>query len=124
MQDDSIISFFTKTEAESICRAYQHLDKQPYIIDGITNGLIECVAVSPFDDINKWYFLQEYKSCRHPVKALQFYKPTFFDVILILQIDGDEDLSFEDIRKYLIKRGERLSAMILSDKGSSNGRPY
>jgi hypothetical protein len=103
-----IISSFTKRKAEAICRAYQYLDKQPYVIDGITTGFIECVAVSPFDNVNKWYFLHEYTSCKHPVKALEFYKTIFFDVLLILKMDGEEDLSFEDIREYLQKRGESL----------------
>lgn len=109
----NIIPFFSKRTAEAICSAYAHLDKQPYIINGVRKGLIECVAVSPFDDVNKWHFLQEYTNCRHPVKALAFYKPTFFDVILILQIDGEKDLSFEDIRTYLAKCGESLPAAFL-----------
>ncbi len=109
MQDHIIIPFFTRRTAEAICRKYCHLDKQPYIIKGVTEGMIECVAVSPFDDVNKWHFLNEYKSCNHLVKALEFYKPSFFDVILILQIDGEEELRFEDIRTYLSKRGESLS---------------
>jgi hypothetical protein len=103
-----IVTSFTKRKAEAICRAYQYLDKQPYTINGVTTGLIECVAVSPFDNVNKWYFVHEYTSCRHPVKALEFYKTIFFDVLLVLNIDGEDELTFEDIREYLRKCGESL----------------
>lgn len=114
MSDTRIIPFFNRSTAEAICKAYTYLDKQPYIVSGIRRGIIECVAVSPFDDLNKMHFLNEYKSCKDPVKALQFYTPTFFDVILILQIDGEGDLSYEDIRTYLGKRGESLAPDLLS----------
>ena len=100
LQDNIIASAYTRMEAQDICDAYQYLEKQPYKENGITLGMVDCVAVAPFDNLNKWLFLHEYVDCKHPQKALAFYMPPYFDVLIILLM-ANGNLSFQDIDTYV-----------------------
>jgi hypothetical protein len=75
----------TRAEAGEALREWQPMEGMPFYEDGGVLGVIECVAVSPHDTINKWIFLHFYADCRDPGKALNFYKVPFFDVILIIR---------------------------------------
>ena len=78
---------------------------QPFYKDGVQWGIIECVAVSPYDDINKWIFLQFYKDYKCPKKALEYYGVPYFDVLLLAQSIGRAgEYLYQSVNSYLQKR--------------------
>ena len=92
-------SCFTRDEAEMICYQYQSLVGKPYSSDRYSVAAIECVAVVPFDNLNKWFFIYLYEDNGDPETALSFYESEQYDVILISRIRGE--ITFVDIRTYM-----------------------
>ena len=74
------------SEALTIRDIYQHLTNEPYLENGEAKGQIVSVAISPFDEINKWVFLQHFIESRNAEKALEYYHAPFYDVILIVSV--------------------------------------
>jgi hypothetical protein len=77
---------YTMSEALAIRDIYQHLAGMPYVENGEPKGQITNVVISPFDEINKWVFLQHYMESWNADKALEYYKAPFYDVILIISV--------------------------------------
>lgn len=96
---------YTKDEANDICEHYTYLIGTSYIEELKTKGIIECVTIAPYDDLNKWIFFQSYLENRDPVKAIKYYQVPFFDVILIVLPDNGPRF-FKSIRNYQVYRGE------------------
>jgi len=95
---------FSFEQARSICSMYRHLVGTSFQT-GSTQWLpIECVAISPHDDINKWLFVSFYQDTKDQVKALSFYKPPYYDVIVIARSARNvSELTFEDLRSFLVR---------------------
>lgn len=91
--------------AQALHSSYQHLVGSTYAKDNEDIARIIEVAIAPFDDINKWLFLNNYTVTNDVVKALQFYQPPFYDVIAILKPFESDKLSYVDIRTYLQQAG-------------------
>lgn len=70
-------------KARELSEQYQHLVGSPFMFTNNDWDNIECVTISPYDEINKWVFIHHYKDEGCPKKALEFYKVPFYDVILI-----------------------------------------
>lgn len=70
------------TEARRLCDRYQYLTGREL---GRPWGKVHKVVVSPWDEINKHIFFQQYKRTFCEVAALSFYQVPFFDVSIILK---------------------------------------
>ncbi|HXS35163.1 MAG TPA: hypothetical protein VN721_00570 [Flavipsychrobacter sp.] len=89
----------TLIEAKAICKDFQHLVGKEFDKSGT---VIECVIVSPLDDINKWIFSQYYLEKRNNVEALKYYSGPYYDILIIASIKaGDKTCKYKDLRSYL-----------------------
>jgi len=102
-------SYFNRDQAEMISYQYQSLVGKPYSYDKYNAGVIECVAVVPFDNLNKWFFIYLYEENDDPETALSFYESEQFDVILISRINGE--ITFIDIRTYMAAHHIKADAL-------------
>lgn len=92
-------------EAKKLCAAYQHLVGKE-VHGGAGRSVIESVAVVPFDDINKWIFLEYFIEHKDVSKAMDFYKVPYYDVALIVR-DKQNKAGYIEIRKHIDdKQGE------------------
>lgn len=87
-------------QALALSGKYQHLVGKEFITEDGAAGIIEAVAISPFDDINKWIFLEFYKESRSVKKALEYYQYPYYDVLIITKTEPGVKPLFEDIRTY------------------------
>ncbi|MBA3828346.1 MAG: hypothetical protein H0X33_05375 [Taibaiella sp.] len=94
---------FTLTQARAICRDFQYLVNEHFYRD-YSNHIVACVVVSPFDDINKWMFINNYMSVGSAAKALSNYYVPYYDVVIIGNSKADEAPPYCDIRTYLANR--------------------
>ena len=88
------------SEAITLCDVYQHLKGEAYVENGEVKGQIISVAISPFDEINKWVFLQHFIESRNESQALEYYKSPFYDVILVVSVQN-LPLFYVQARQYV-----------------------
>jgi hypothetical protein len=86
----------TLNEARLLCKEYEFM--QGRSLDN-KDVVVECVTISPADDINKWIFLHHYGTTHDTDKALDFYKVPFFDVIFITRC-GEGHLSYITLNSF------------------------
>lgn len=95
--ENVVSAAFTRSQANAVCKGYQHLVGTEYTGNEFT-GTIECVCVAPFDDVNKYIFMEFYRDCRNAEKALEFYLVPFFDVVVIIRHFKNNKLAFARVR--------------------------
>lgn len=92
---------FSLKEAVRFCQKYARLI---FKLGGIGKE-VDCVAISPYDKLNKHLFLDIYKQTGSPSQSLAFYKGHDYDVIVIFKSRAcAKDLSFEDALTFLEAR--------------------
>ena len=90
-------------QAKAICRDFQHLVGKEFDENG---KIIECIAVSPYDDINKWIFSQYFLEKRNCIDALKYYAGPYYDVLVIAAPQlGDKICTYTDLSSYLADNG-------------------
>ncbi len=87
-------------QARKICKHYQFLKGRILAARSDLSEPILHVVVAPYDELNKWIFLQNFSECGDSEQALEFYKPPYFDVILIARFKHQEGYYFQDLRTY------------------------
>ncbi len=98
---------YTLSEAQKISREYQHLIG--HVFDAGKNTLIDCVAVSPFDQVNKNRFLIYYLLFDDAHIALQQdYNGMLFDVVVIAGASNGDEMVHDDIHTWLVRNGALL----------------
>lgn len=92
---------YTQAEAEALCKEYQNLVGRPF--GRGSNLVIECVTVTPFDEMNKERFLIFYFLFNNASSALSHeYKGLLFDIIVIAHSMQDEhELLQEDLYTWV-----------------------
>ncbi len=91
-------------QATAVCNEYQYLKGELYDIDPQADILIEQVTVSPFDDVNKFIFISEYRREPDAAKALELYGGTLFDVLVIGREKRDATVRYKALSLYLAER--------------------
>lgn len=96
---------YTLQEAELLCNEYQYLVGRKF--SPTSDLTIECVTVTPFDEINKKRFLIFYFLFNNAESALtQEYRGFLFDVLVIARSEYDEhDLLQEDLHTWIGENG-------------------
>ena len=89
----------TLKDARALCVAHQHLVGSTVVSDK-GNLKIECVTISPMDDINKHIFLERYKDYKNPDRAIEFYSVPFYDVLMLAK-DKNDTLHYFNLRNHL-----------------------
>lgn len=90
----------SRTEAKEVCGQNLNLVGKPLVMGEEQHGIIECVAIAPADDINKWIFLQRYTESRDAEASLDFYHVPYFDVVVIVR-DTHGKLRYYDLESAL-----------------------
>lgn len=92
---------YSLIEAKQICTDFQYLAGQSF---GDNNGTpISCIAISPFDQMNKKRFIMYYLLFNDAEMALeQDFKGMLFDV-LVMAPTLDGQLFHEDLSTWLSK---------------------
>lgn len=103
---ENIAHAFNRETANAVHKNYRHLAGTAYRPNATLQGTIEAVAVSPYDEINKWMFLQNYKETGCPLAAIKDYFVPFFDVVLMIKPILESPLLMIDIRSYLTATGQ------------------
>jgi hypothetical protein len=89
-------------EASKLCNEFQYLLGQSFG-DG-SNNAISCVAISPFDQMNKKRFIMYYLLFNDAEMALQQdYKGLLFDVMVISVSTDGQQMLHEDLHTWLCK---------------------
>ncbi|WP_276134996.1 hypothetical protein [Polluticoccus soli] len=110
----------TRQQAEDLREQFSHLVGQP-LNTGVDDSLvIDCVAVVPYDDINRYIYLIDYRECRDVIEALGFYVGPLFDVVLISVMKSDRtQVFYKELRTYLqeqnLNRADQLESPEVSD---------
>ncbi|MES2703190.1 MAG: hypothetical protein V4649_11150 [Bacteroidota bacterium] len=91
---------YTHAEAAQLCADFQHLTGEPYSCSN--NAAIECVAVVPFDELNKQKFIVYYHLLNDPVLALTHeYKGLLFDVLVLATYEDKCDLLHASLHSWV-----------------------
>ena len=92
---------YSLEEAEQMCKEYQHLVGQPFADS--SDLIVECVTVTPFDEVNKKRFLIFYFLFNNAESALSHeYQGLLFDIIVIGRSVNDEhELLQEDLYTWI-----------------------
>lgn len=90
----------SRTEAKEVCGQNLNLVGKPLVMGEEQQGIIECVAIAPADDINKWIFLQRYAESHDADASLDFYHVPYFDVVVIVR-DANGKLRYYDLQSAL-----------------------
>lgn len=99
----------TRIEAAELLREYSYL-KGSSSLKGDIIRKVECVAIAPFDEMEKWCFFNSYLETRNAVDALAGYNDDEFDLLVIfvdLAADGHIDYSYQSLVDYLEEKGEQ-----------------
>jgi hypothetical protein len=79
----------TIDQATSICSDFQYLIGRKFSNKDIF-ATIACVVVVPYDEVNKYIFLLEYRNCQDAVQALDMYDGASYDVVILGKIQSDK----------------------------------
>lgn len=87
-------------EAHHLCQCYGELAKR--VIGNYERDVLEQIVVAPYDKLNKHLFLEIYKETHCPMKSLEFYKGTAYDVLAIFRVkDKETELYFRELQPLL-----------------------
>jgi hypothetical protein len=93
---------YSLVEAKQICSDYQYLTGHSFEKNGDIS--INCIAISPFDQINKERFIMYYLLLNNAELALSMdFKGLLFDVMVIAGSQEEPQFRHEDIYTWLSK---------------------
>lgn len=88
-------------EAMTLAAEYQYLVGQPMSAEYRSMGVVERVAVVPFDVLHKSYYLDYYQIFKDADKCLSYFKDTTeYDVVLISS-DKEQNNSMRELCAHL-----------------------
>ncbi len=98
---------YSLAEAEKLCKENQFLVGRAFATDN--NAVIECVTITPFDEVSKKRFLIYYFLFNNAEHVLAHeYKGLLYDIIVIARSLKDEhELLQEDLHTWI---GENVPA--------------
>ena len=104
---------YSLAEAEKLCADHQYLTGERYDTDNDSNAVIECIAVVPFDELNKQKFIIYYHLLHDAVRALRHeYRGLLFDVMVLGTYTDKYDLLQTDLHKWLAKRTAEAAVLV------------
>jgi hypothetical protein len=100
---------FSLKQAERICKEFQHLVGKPLHARADLREPILHVVTGPWDDLNKWIFLEHLNETADTDAAMSFYKPPYYDVMLVARLPNDAGYYYVTIRNYCTQNGIRFN---------------
>jgi len=119
--NNALSNALTRRRAQELCQSLKHLAGTIHTTADEKTGIIECATIAPFDDVNKFIFLEYYRECRNVSTALEFYRIPYFDVVLIVRspIDGTISLAWlKEGTLHNVFRFQKTSAKYLNQSTS------
>ena len=98
---------YSLQEAQKFCAAYQYLVGQSFGKDG--NSIIECITITPFDEVSRERFLILYFLLNNAESALaNEYKGLQYDVLVIARSVTDEHELLQECLNTWLKENKGL----------------
>lgn len=92
---------YTEAKAQAKRDAYRHLIGSTYYTDQSDWGVIQDIAIAPYESLNRYIFAWFYTHYNDAVRAINFYTAPYFDVYIIaLSADG-KSYGFRKLDSYL-----------------------
>jgi hypothetical protein len=92
---------YTYDQAQQALKEHQYLIGSQIRTGWRIKGIVEGIIIAPFDGINQYRFLKEYKSTGNALKALKFYKGVLHTVLLVIRSrQCTTDLYTIDLERY------------------------
>ena len=92
----------TYAQAQLLCKRFQYMCGKAIDPNVMGKGIIECVAVAPFEQSHKWMFAQLYREYKDPHRALGLYKREAYDVILLaFPLLRKRGVNYIELQKYI-----------------------
>jgi hypothetical protein len=79
-------------EAQTECDKYQYLLGRSFVNRRGNLMTIEAVLVCPFDNLNKWIWVNYYLKYSDNQKALHFYSQNEYDVVFLVREELRDDV--------------------------------
>jgi len=105
---------YTLNEANEVCKKLQYLIGHTFDLSEPGFGNVECIAVTPFDQINKKKFFLYYMLVGDAQLALTGeYKGLLFDICIIARSEYDcNDIKHYDIDTWLQKNNLEIDDLL------------
>ncbi len=81
---------FTIEEATEICEDFEDLKDTEFNIDTSAEYLVQDVVISPFNEVDKQKFIDNYFTTKDGTKSLSGYTGNEYDVIIFAYDIADE----------------------------------
>jgi hypothetical protein len=91
---------FSYEQAEQACRDFCDLIGKPLEVRSDLCEPIAKIVIAPFDELNKWIFLQNLNETNCVDRALSLYQSPYYDVILLARFVDKEGYYYKDLRSY------------------------
>jgi hypothetical protein len=88
-------------QATRICHDFQYLTGTKFMVRN-TAVPIEHIAVTPFDDLNKYIFFVQFREAGDVVKSLELYSGDEYDVVIVGKVQSDKtEVVYKHLDSYL-----------------------
>ena len=95
----------SRSQAENLAQQYQYLVGEQFSTTTEDKHVIDCVAVAPFDDVNRYIFMLQYREGASMKDALGQYEGELFDVVVLTRFVSEKtEVIFRDLRSFLVER--------------------
>lgn len=97
----------TRIEATELLSEYSYLKGSSSLRCDVIRK-VECVAVAPFDELDKLHFFNNYQETRDASSALAGYDEDEFDLVVMLidlAADGHVEYTYQSLADYLEEKG-------------------
>jgi hypothetical protein len=91
---------FSQKQAEKVCKEYKKLIGKPLPARADLSEPITHILIGPWDELNKWIFLEEFNKCKNVETAMEFYKLSVYDIILLARYKDRDEYYYKDLRSY------------------------
>lgn len=88
-------------EAKAICCDHQYLVGHAFTTEPTDFSIIECVAIVPHDEVNKWIFANYYMQGMQPGTDGGFEHYPYYDVIVLARYKSGDSILYADLQNYL-----------------------
>lgn len=95
----------SRSEAEKLSEQYQYLVGEQFSTNNDDKYVIDCVTIAPFDDINRYIFMLQYREGFSLADAISQYEGCLFDVVVLTRFVSEKtEIILRDLRSFLIER--------------------
>ena len=91
---------FSLKQATLACEDFKYLIGKPLRARADLCEPVIQVLEAPWDELNKWIFIQHLNETNDWDDAISFYSPPYYDVILLAAFKDKDGYFYKDLRSY------------------------